>query len=588
MASDDHVGFMYSCSSCYDPESDSDSISSVVEKLEITNRFPSVLRKPVPSASMRQLTPVATQDRESDPTLHSISRPPTASIITTTTTLRDSTHDEDHIPQLDSREGMPTSSAVDKHSIESPTAASTIESQADQLVPANPGAIDSDITPALKPPTAPAKATLAPALAPVLTPPAIGNAQDTATQYSEEDHLDGLRKAMQLSWDSKNEDHTNTEKLVSKLESEPHRSIRDQALGSGHNVQHLWAIPGVLDSYYGPESSSYIYRRPSGKVIEESRVESAVRASEIERRTGAQDTEPLPMQRASPRNNQIRSERKSVVEATRKRQESSQKQLQPTRVLQRQEDNDDIPFGILYKQPKGKDSRPALGLIARQELEDTEPLNRRRERLFGSTETTKKAVGLRAFDRVAELETPVVRTEPSTFQTADMTSRAQPTVPEALGVQRLSPSDLSLSRASDTSLPFTIPTEPSAAPSTAASPAEPPTVSSAVLPTPLNVQTPSTGSGGIKTRVSRATGTHVFGVDPCLSVEYAGYELSQIPFFIDNEVTTIGGRIPFVFGKCIEVILQSQSTYTDKHTWRRGMIVISSSFSARTLPEWSS
>ena len=232
MASDDHVGFMYSCSSCYDPESDSDSISSVVEKLEITNRFPSVLRKPVPSASMRQLTPVAIQDRESDPTLHSISRPPTASIITTTTTLRDSTHDEDHIPQFYSREGMPTSSAVDKHSIESPTAASTIESQADQLVPANPGAIDADITPAFKPPTAPAKATLAPALAPVLTPPAIGNAQDTATQYSEEDHLNGLRKAMQLSWDSENEDHTNTEKLVSKLESEPHRSIRDQALGS--------------------------------------------------------------------------------------------------------------------------------------------------------------------------------------------------------------------------------------------------------------------------------------------------------------------------------------------------------------------
>jgi hypothetical protein len=64
--------------------------------------------------------------------------------------------------------------------------------------------------------------------------------------------------------------------------------------------------------------------------------------------------------------------------------------------------------------------------------------------------------------------------------------------------------------------------------------------------------------------------------------------LSQITFFIDNEVTTIGGRVPFVFGKCIEVILQSQSTYTDKHTWRRGMVVICSSFSARTLPECSS
>jgi hypothetical protein len=54
--------------------------------------------------------------------------------------------------------------------------------------------------------------------------------------------------------------------------------------------------------------------------------------------------------------------------------------------------DDDVPLGVLYKQPNQQQDRP-LGLIARRELEDQEPLSLRRSRLTGRSPNQRSYLG---------------------------------------------------------------------------------------------------------------------------------------------------------------------------------------------------
>jgi hypothetical protein len=54
--------------------------------------------------------------------------------------------------------------------------------------------------------------------------------------------------------------------------------------------------------------------------------------------------------------------------------------------------DDDVPLGVLYKQPNQQQDRP-LGLIARRELEDQEPLSLRRSRLTGRSPNQQSYLG---------------------------------------------------------------------------------------------------------------------------------------------------------------------------------------------------
>lgn len=73
------------------------------------------------------------------------------------------------------------------------------------------------------------------------------------------------------------------------------------------------------------------------------------------------------------------------------------------------ESDDDIPLGVLYKQPQRNDWNRPLGLIAQRELEENEPLSRRRERLTG-VPSNRRTTTLGAYDSQTNLEVPRVVT----------------------------------------------------------------------------------------------------------------------------------------------------------------------------------
>lgn len=131
MASDDKVGFMYSCSSCYESENDSDSISSIVEKLDVDYKFPIMPRHPDPKLSMAQLTPVTTQGSDTTSAIETpprFSTPPTV----TTVTSEGGTQDGQSISHPEPRgEGLDLST-MKRPSTESTTTASSLEPYADR------------------------------------------------------------------------------------------------------------------------------------------------------------------------------------------------------------------------------------------------------------------------------------------------------------------------------------------------------------------------------------------------------------------------------------------------------------------------
>lgn len=369
---------------------------------------------------------------------------------------------------------------------------------------------------------------------------------------------------MQLAWGTQDGARTSNNNLLDVLHKESKTNNRDRSLNSAHSFQHLWAIPGVLDSYYGPESSSYISPRLSGELLKIPLMLPTAESLGIERKTGTPDPEHLVSQPPPLDGVQFIAEYERSFHTGRERKQSPQRGLRLAGNVN-QKVEDDNPLGMLHKQHEGKDLRLSLNFIAPQEFEDTEPLSRCRERSMGAINARKRAAAPGPSNVTDELEAPVEEAHPLTPKTSATTSKARVPKPESQMNSRPSHTVTTPSREGDTGLPFALPT---------ASTTEPSTV-------------PYSHTSFMKDRKSkaakpRATGTRVFDVDPCVSVQYAAYDISQIPFFVDNKVITISGQVPFVFGKCIEVILQSQSTYTNKHTWRRpGTVVTHSSFSAQ-------
>ena len=97
-------------------------------------------------------------------------------------------------------------------------------------------------------------------------------------------------------------------------------------------------------------------------------------------------------------------------DAEREKQKRLKKKVQLAWEAQDDDDSDDdIPLGVLFKQaPKSDWDRP-LGLIAQRELEDNEPLSRRRDRLTGGI-SNKRTTTLGAYDSQTNLAVPRVIT----------------------------------------------------------------------------------------------------------------------------------------------------------------------------------
>ena len=86
-------------------------------------------------------------------------------------------------------------------------------------------------------------------------------------------------------------------------------------------------------------------------------------------------------------------------DAEREHQKRLKKKVQLAWEAQEEDDSDDdIPLGVLYKQPQKNDWDRPLGLIAQRELEDSEPLSRRRARLTGIPNANRRTAGLGAYD----------------------------------------------------------------------------------------------------------------------------------------------------------------------------------------------
>lgn len=102
-------------------------------------------------------------------------------------------------------------------------------------------------------------------------------------------------------------------------------------------------------------------------------------------------------------------------DAERDHQRRLKKKVQLAWEAQNEEDSDDdIPLGVLYKQPQKNDWDRPLGLIAQRELEDTEPLSRRRERLTG-VPNNRRTTTLGGYDSQTNLEAPrVITPQPET------------------------------------------------------------------------------------------------------------------------------------------------------------------------------
>jgi hypothetical protein len=98
-------------------------------------------------------------------------------------------------------------------------------------------------------------------------------------------------------------------------------------------------------------------------------------------------------------------------DAEREHQKRLKKKVQLAWEAQDEDDSDDdIPLGVLYKQPQKNDWDRPLGLIAQRELEDSEPLSRRRERLTGIPNANRRTVALGAYDSQTNLGAPRVIT----------------------------------------------------------------------------------------------------------------------------------------------------------------------------------
>jgi hypothetical protein len=99
-------------------------------------------------------------------------------------------------------------------------------------------------------------------------------------------------------------------------------------------------------------------------------------------------------------------------DAEREHQRRLKKKVQLAWEAQEQDDSDDdIPLGVLYKQPqRNNDWNRPIGLIAQRELEESEPLSRRRERLTGVPANYRRTTTLGAYDSQTNLEIPRVIT----------------------------------------------------------------------------------------------------------------------------------------------------------------------------------
>jgi hypothetical protein len=78
--------------------------------------------------------------------------------------------------------------------------------------------------------------------------------------------------------------------------------------------------------------------------------------------------------------------------------------------------DDDVPLGVLYKQQPGPSQyatrQPSMGLLAQRELEDTEPLSSRRNRLQGGNPNQRRTQYLGSHSQV-NLTVPTTTLEPS-------------------------------------------------------------------------------------------------------------------------------------------------------------------------------
>lgn len=98
-------------------------------------------------------------------------------------------------------------------------------------------------------------------------------------------------------------------------------------------------------------------------------------------------------------------------DAEREHQKRLKKKVQLAWEAQDEDSEDDIPLGVLYKQPQRNMNRnQPIGLIAQRELEENEPLSRRRERLTGVPANWRKTTTLGAYDSQTNLEIPRVIT----------------------------------------------------------------------------------------------------------------------------------------------------------------------------------
>ncbi|KAF3037806.1 hypothetical protein E8E12_005817 [Didymella heteroderae] len=93
-------------------------------------------------------------------------------------------------------------------------------------------------------------------------------------------------------------------------------------------------------------------------------------------------------------------------------QKRLKKKVQLAWEAQEEDDSDDdVPLGVLYKQPqRNNDWNRPLGLIAQRELEENEPLSRRRARLTGVPANYRRTTTLGAYDSQTNLEVPRVIT----------------------------------------------------------------------------------------------------------------------------------------------------------------------------------
>lgn len=99
-------------------------------------------------------------------------------------------------------------------------------------------------------------------------------------------------------------------------------------------------------------------------------------------------------------------------DAEREHQKRLKKKVQLAWEAQAEDDSDDdVPLGVLYQQPqRNNDWNRPIGLIAQRELEENEPLSRRRERLTGVPANWRRTATLGAHDSQTNLEVPRVIT----------------------------------------------------------------------------------------------------------------------------------------------------------------------------------